>query len=75
MELAERVGLEDRVDHRPMQLSGGQPAARVHRPRDGERAIDPAGRRTDRRARQQDRSADPGTVRRIWSRRARRSCW
>src|SRR4051812_13943047 len=24
MELAERVGLEERVDHRPMQLSGGQ---------------------------------------------------
>ncbi|HEY7088943.1 MAG TPA: ABC transporter ATP-binding protein [Tepidisphaeraceae bacterium] len=24
MELAEKVGLEDRIDHRPMQLSGGQ---------------------------------------------------
>jgi ABC-type lipoprotein export system ATPase subunit len=24
MELAERVGLEQRLDHRPMQLSGGQ---------------------------------------------------
>ena len=53
MGLLELVGLDDRWDHRPIEMSGG------HRTLDVQPAQDPPGRRTHRQPRPQDRPVDP----------------
>ena len=62
------VGLEERVNHLPKQLSGGQEHARCHRPRHRQRPdVDPR-RRADRRPRQSLRHRNSGDFEEIKSR-------
>ena len=61
-ELAEMVGLGDRLHHRPTELSGGAAAARGHCPGAGQRPADSAGRRADRQPRYRHRQRDHGAA-------------
>lgn len=56
-----RVGLEEHIDKKPNQLSGGQMQRVAHRARPGQRSRDLARRRTDRRARFGYQRADHGS--------------
>jgi len=56
------VDLEQRMLHKPSELSGGSAATRGDRSGAGERSIDPSCRRTDGRSRQPDRRRDHGAV-------------
>ena len=58
VDLLTEVGLGERLDHRPYQLSGRRTAARGDRPRPGQAADPGPRRRADRRARLQDRRRD-----------------
>ena len=50
-EALERVGLADRMHHKPERALGRPAAARGHRPRAGQRPVDPPRRRADRQPR------------------------
>ena len=54
-----RVGLGDRLAHRPGDAVGRRAAARGHRPRAGDAAVAAPGRRADRRPRRADRRRAP----------------
>ncbi len=55
--LLEEVGLADRADHFPDQLSGGEQQRVALSPRPAARAAAPAGRRADRQPRSRERRA------------------
>ena len=57
------VDLEQRMLHKPSELSGRPAPARRDRPRAGEQSVDSAGRRAHRRARYRDRQRNHGAVR------------
>ena len=71
----ERVGLGDRMDHRPERALGRPAAAGRDRAGAGERPVDPAGRRADRQPRQRHQRGDHAGVRRPPRSRARPSSW